>query len=58
MFGCMSSFSNDSQEGTKSMVSVALNICARAVGDAEVGMICLAFSVADRPTNKEKRENK
>lgn len=58
MFGCMSSFNNDSQEGTKSMASVALNICACAVGDSKVGMICLAFSVADRPTNKEKRKNK
>lgn len=39
-------------------MSVALGICGGAVGDAEEGMICLALSVADRSTNKEKRKNK
>lgn len=53
-FGCKPSV-NNSEGGIQNIVSVALNICARAVKDAEEGPMCLALSVADGPTQKEKR---
>lgn len=51
-FGCKSSV-NDSEEGIRSIVSVALNTCAHAVGDCEDGTICHLVSLTDRQKKRK-----